>query len=287
MEADNKKLVEEAKEIHDLVEKFDKFLDCAFFAYFHMSMTLSAYINSYEADDCDVRRKLTKNDKRFKFVCELFSKFKKPTKHSLVPKNTSGESTDFVYNYEENKPLLAESKLLSFVNSLENNENTYNCVVIFKFNEDYKKLVNEINQLKIMYENENDLDLAELKTNLEAVKEKLKTLQVRLFLEVIPDYSQAVLRKHIKYRQKYLSGYIINRQKPIKYKETANNTKQCAICLEDFKNGMSVIKLKCEHIFCTECIKKWLKNSLTCPYCRKELKLEILEKCFDYSWILK
>merc|ERR1719354_186390 len=160
MEANDKKLVEEAKKIHDLVEKFDKFLDCAFFTYFQMSMILSAYINSCEADDCDVRRKLTKHDKRFKFFCELFSKFRKLTKHSLVPKNTGCESTDFVYNYEKNKPLLVESELLSFVESLENNENTYNCVVSFKFNEDYKKLVDEINQLRIMYENENNLDKA-------------------------------------------------------------------------------------------------------------------------------
>ena len=287
MEVNNKNVVEEAKEIHDLVEKFDKFLDCSFFAYFQMSMILLAYINSCEVDSCDIRRKLAKHVKRFKYVCELFSKFRKLTKHSLVPKNTGGECKDFVYNYEKDKPLLAESELLSFVESLENNENTYNCVVSFKFNEDYKKLVDEINQLRIMYENKNNLDIAELKTNLEAVKEKLKTLKIRLYLDLIPDYSKALMRKHIKYSQIYLSGYIIKRQKPIEYKETASNTKQCAICLEDFENKMSVIKLKCGHIFCTECIKKWLKNSLTCPYCRKKLKLDIIERCFDYSLLIK
>ena len=287
MEANNKKLIEEAKEIHGLVEKFDKFLDCAFFAYFQMSMILSAYINSCEADNCDIRRKLAKHDKKFKYFCELFSKFRKLTKHSLVPKVTGGESKDFVYNYEKNEPLLVESELRSFVESLEENEKTYNCSVSFKFNEDYKKFVNEINQLEIEYENENNIDIAKLKTNLEVAKEKLKSLEVRPYLDIITDYSQALMRKHIKYSKKYLYGYIIKRLETVEYKETVSNIRQCVICLENFENGMSVIKLKCEHLFCTECIRTWLKSSLTCPYCRNQMKLEIIERCFDYSLLIK
>ena len=47
---------------------------------------------------------------------------------------------------------------------------------------------------------------------------------------------------------------------------------ECAICMENKDIG---IKLECEHIYCVECIKKWLtENKKTCPYCRKEVKIE-------------
>lgn len=42
----------------------------------------------------------------------------------------------------------------------------------------------------------------------------------------------------------------------------------CPICLQDNK-GM--IKTDCDHVFCKECIKKWLDNNNSCPCCRKDL----------------
>jgi len=48
--------------------------------------------------------------------------------------------------------------------------------------------------------------------------------------------------------------------------ESCNELTNCAIC---FENKKSNIKLKCSHIFCKPCIKKWLtKRSNTCPNCR-------------------
>lgn len=41
---------------------------------------------------------------------------------------------------------------------------------------------------------------------------------------------------------------------------------QCPICFED---KLENILLNCNHIFCKDCIKKWLTtNSDTCPICR-------------------
>ncbi|KAL3070346.1 hypothetical protein niasHS_015585 [Heterodera schachtii] len=40
---------------------------------------------------------------------------------------------------------------------------------------------------------------------------------------------------------------------------------QCTICFSDFR---APIKLKCSHIFCTECIRTWLDREVTCPICR-------------------
>ena len=51
--------------------------------------------------------------------------------------------------------------------------------------------------------------------------------------------------------------------------ETCENITNCAICME---NKRSNIKLKCNHIFCKNCIKKWLtEKSNTCPNCRTEI----------------
>lgn len=46
---------------------------------------------------------------------------------------------------------------------------------------------------------------------------------------------------------------------------------ECSICMDNKHNG---ILLNCNHIFCEDCLKKWLttvKN--TCPSCRKEVEI--------------
>jgi len=51
--------------------------------------------------------------------------------------------------------------------------------------------------------------------------------------------------------------------------ETCSNITNCAICMDNKKMN---IKLKCNHIFCKGCIKKWLtEKSNTCPNCRIEI----------------
>ena len=51
--------------------------------------------------------------------------------------------------------------------------------------------------------------------------------------------------------------------------ETCGDITNCAICMENKKLN---IKLKCNHIFCKGCIKKWLtEKSNTCPNCRTEI----------------
>ena len=51
--------------------------------------------------------------------------------------------------------------------------------------------------------------------------------------------------------------------------ETCSEITNCVICMENKKMN---IKLKCNHIFCKGCIKKWLtEKSNTCPNCRMEI----------------
>ena len=48
--------------------------------------------------------------------------------------------------------------------------------------------------------------------------------------------------------------------------------KECYICLEKIEKGQEIIILKCNknHFFHSECIKKWLKYSISCPLCRQQ-----------------
>jgi hypothetical protein len=46
---------------------------------------------------------------------------------------------------------------------------------------------------------------------------------------------------------------------------------QCSICQEDYKLKEYKRELSCKHIFHKKCIDKWLKNNLSCPYCRKNI----------------
>lgn len=46
----------------------------------------------------------------------------------------------------------------------------------------------------------------------------------------------------------------------------------CSICLETCEKNKRACKLKCNHVFHRECIKKWDGGS--CPNCRKKYSLE-------------
>ncbi|AQK84231.1 E3 ubiquitin-protein ligase MBR2 [Zea mays] len=47
-----------------------------------------------------------------------------------------------------------------------------------------------------------------------------------------------------------------------------NESARCVICLEDYKFEDSVGKLKCNHKYHADCIKKWLQVKNACPVCK-------------------
>ena len=79
--------------------------------------------------------------------------------------------------------------------------------------------------------------------------------------------------KQMKYSKKYLYKCLIKQQQSFVYEEAANDNKDCAVCLEEFEIGTNVTKLKCGHLFCSECIEEWLSKSITCPCCRQSLEI--------------
>jgi hypothetical protein len=58
----------------------------------------------------------------------------------------------------------------------------------------------------------------------------------------------------------------------IKVTQDEIKDKNCSICLDDFINYNKVSKLVCEHIFCSNCIKKWLQINKKCPLCKHQLE---------------
>ena len=45
----------------------------------------------------------------------------------------------------------------------------------------------------------------------------------------------------------------------------------CSVCLEDFKDGDTIKKLNCNHIFHKDCLEPWLNENNNCPLCRQNI----------------
>lgn len=50
----------------------------------------------------------------------------------------------------------------------------------------------------------------------------------------------------------------------------------CAICREKIKNEETVIELKCQHLYHTECSKEWILEKRSCPQCRRRLHKQFI-----------
>ena len=51
-----------------------------------------------------------------------------------------------------------------------------------------------------------------------------------------------------------------------------SESKECSICLDDFKVGDKICYLPCFHFYHANCIKEWVHNSNKCPLCNFEMK---------------
>ncbi|KAK7304749.1 hypothetical protein VNO77_42636 [Canavalia gladiata] len=53
-----------------------------------------------------------------------------------------------------------------------------------------------------------------------------------------------------------------------KWSWKASEQEDCAVCLELFRVGETLIHLPCAHRFHNRCLKPWLENNSRCPCCR-------------------
>lgn len=58
-----------------------------------------------------------------------------------------------------------------------------------------------------------------------------------------------------------------------------SSNSKCAVCLDDYKCGTKATRMLCGHLFCTTCIREWLRQANSCPVCRFELATE--EEAFE------
>ena len=49
-----------------------------------------------------------------------------------------------------------------------------------------------------------------------------------------------------------------------------NEDNKCPICFENYKVNDEMLKTKCEHLFCEECLKEWCEDNNKCPVCTEE-----------------
>ena len=64
----------------------------------------------------------------------------------------------------------------------------------------------------------------------------------------------------------------ITRVYKIKKKSSSSLTEQqCPICYENMNNVDNISETDCNHVFCESCIRVWLENNKTCPFCRMEI----------------
>lgn len=51
----------------------------------------------------------------------------------------------------------------------------------------------------------------------------------------------------------------------------AKDNSQCPICFRVFKPNLHVRRMPCNHVFCSNCISRWVcKSSASCPVCRSQ-----------------
>ncbi|KAL8130072.1 hypothetical protein V2J09_019227 [Rumex salicifolius] len=60
--------------------------------------------------------------------------------------------------------------------------------------------------------------------------------------------------------------------------DSKEDSKRCAICLDDFEIGTEVMVTPCNHMFHEDCILPWLKSKGQCPVCRFMISEPIEEK---------
>ena len=59
--------------------------------------------------------------------------------------------------------------------------------------------------------------------------------------------------------------------RPARADELSGENSTCCVCFEALREGDSVAKLPCGHVYHVACVKNWLIQHCTCPNCRYEL----------------
>jgi hypothetical protein len=60
--------------------------------------------------------------------------------------------------------------------------------------------------------------------------------------------------------------------------EEGEEAPQCTICLDNIQQNNIIREInKCKHTFHIECSDKWFEDHITCPHCRQDIRIEIVD----------
>ena len=278
MNATKSKILLQVENIESFVKDFEDFMDEVLYCYLAQSCAIAGYIYSGVTDNRILEVKLEEHFIDFKNVCEKISKFKVLKKFVFLPcedlernQVTIDERIEFLFNYANDKTFMNKKQLESYNEVYERIGK--NIIYIDKFIQygtdiEFINLKNQITEIKEkLYDNNVNLDY--IITEFESIKETFKAFEVEAYYDILNSYNQEVKIQNDILVKEYYYKYVMKKQETFKYNNKKCNKTDCPICLEDFENGRYVTKLKCRHYFCTKCIEKWFKESVTCPYCKR------------------
>ena len=278
MDTTKRELLLHAENVESFVNDFENFIDKVIYFYLSQSCIIVGYIHGGITDNGILEAKLEQHLIDFKQLCEKLSKFKLLEKFIFLPcedldanQVTFDEKIEFSFNYESDKTFMNKNELESYHDMYQGiGKPIIYIEKIIQYGTDTEviNLKKEIIEIKEKLQN-NNLDINDLQTQLESIEEKVKTFEIEDYYDILNTYSQNVKIQNNILVETYYHKYVMKKQDTFEHNDIKNNTIDCAICLEDFEKGKSVTKLKCGHVFCTKCIKKWLEVTVTCPYCKQ------------------
>ena len=271
-------LLSDVKYVGKFISNFDKEIGAVFCNYITYFFKVSLCVYHDIGDLTILKETQLKISNDFKKLCEDFSKFKRLTKIVYLPCKNKDESLtvdeifEFSLNYDENSDFINKEdleKYLKFYTENKTAEKLADLNIHYVYNNEFKTLRGKSTEV-IENVEKSSLDVRILLSKLDEIKSSLDKLQLDENRDNLLNSNTRLVEKYKKFKKDCYYKCILKLQQTFKYNSSLNTLESCVICLEDFKNGNSVTKLKCGHSFCTECIEEWFLKSTTCPHCRKD-----------------
>lgn len=190
-----------------------------------------------------------------------------------------------------------------FYNKIINNEEQKK-LMLYKIEKNLR-YIPEVNYIDNNYENNYDIDLLYRPVDFYNLQEYIKHMEnlrilnytnlITEHLEVIPpnyinyicyhlnqigwhfeDYDTVISNTvNEKYSEKEINNDVINNISTFPFKKNnfniTNDTHNCIVCMCEIEDNEECKKLKCGHMFHSNCIDNWLRRTLECPMCRIEI----------------
>ena len=263
-----------SENLEEYLETFERGIESVFYKHFVFLNAITYYI-FHKVEDIEVlEAKLKKYTRKLKVFCMKYSKFITFKKFSLLKSQEIGsalpENIEFVLNHAKNGTFIDREVMKKFSEMINKYGGSVKVKPSFttEANKDFEKLKKDVKSL-IEKTNKDQVYPRELMSIFDKLTEYCEHYEIEDYFDQLKVHSDTIHDKHVKYSNNYYHKCVLKQQSAFVYEKNQNEKTDCAVCLEELKNGANVTKLKCGHLYCTGCIEKWLSSSITCPYCRQ------------------